>query len=230
MKRNRNIRHDPSNLTRFLRIAAGMSYRDLSDQTGIPITTIENIEHGRYGLYPTLKKLADRFGTTVDALAKSDYAALARTRKEPVKIFTAHKQAYRKRQLDRNETGDLGEQFVLELERKRLAGTPYANLVNANYSEDLQAGFDILSFTESGQPIHIEVKSTRLGNTDEPFYMSLNEKRFAEHCRDKGLDYRLYRVYGMAQKREKWKYEVYTAEELLGYDFSVDSFVVRKGV
>ena len=229
MKRNRNIRHDPSNLTRYLRIASGLSYRELSDQTDIPITTIENIEHGRYGLYPTLKKLADRFGTTVDALAKNDFAALARTRKEPVKVSTAKRRAFRDRQADRNETGDLGEQFVLELERKRLAGTPYANLVNANYSEDLQAGFDILSFTESGQPIHIEVKSTRRCNIDEPFFMSLNEKRFAEHCRDKGLDYRLYRVYGMAKKREKWKTEVYTAEELLGYDFAVDNFVVRKG-
>ena len=39
-------------------------------------------------------------------------------------------------------------------------------------------GYDIDSFTEAGDKIYIEVKSTA-GSADEPFYMTANEREKA---------------------------------------------------
>lgn len=53
------------------------------------------------------------------------------------------------------------------------------------------AGYDIYSFTESGIPKFIEVKTTR-GAADTPFYMTSNEVNFSREHRG---HYHLYRVF-----------------------------------
>ena len=55
-------------------------------------------------------------------------------------------------------------------------------------------GFDICSFDNSGSPIKIEVKTTTFGS-DEPFYMTKNEKLVAEDRRDES--YIIYRIYNI---------------------------------
>lgn len=63
----------------------------------------------------------------------------------------------------------------------------------------------MLSFTESGKNLDIEVKATA-GDLVEPFYLSNNELKKAEELKDKGELYRIYRVYNVG--KENIAYEI----------------------
>lgn len=63
----------------------------------------------------------------------------------------------------------------------------------------------MLSFTESGENLYIEVKATA-GDLVEPFYLSNNELKKAEELKDKGELYRIYRVYNVG--KENIAYEI----------------------
>ena len=62
----------------------------------------------------------------------------------------------------RQSIGEKGEQFIFEREKDRLenAGSQYANNVSRAPASDPKNGFDILSYTENGEKIYIEVKTT----------------------------------------------------------------------
>ena len=62
-----------------------------------------------------------------------------------------------------------------------------------NYAGEERAGFDILSFTEAGEWIYIEVKASK-GGMNEPFYMSAAEYLFLQNCLHDGVRYELHRV------------------------------------
>ena len=90
-----------------------------------------------------------------------------------------------------------GEEFVLELEQRRLteAGLPdLAGRVRwaARDSGD-GLGYDIESFDVSGTPIAIEVKSTAHGRAT-PFLLTRRELEVAE---ERGSAFRLYRVFNL---------------------------------
>ena len=63
----------------------------------------------------------------------------------------------------------------------------------------------MLSFTESGKNLYIEVKATA-GDLVEHFYLSNNELKKAEELKDKGELYRIYRVYNVG--KENIAYEI----------------------
>lgn len=68
-----------------------------------------------------------------------------------------------------------GELFVLDYERKRLTDAGEHEL--AKSVKDVSTkywGYDIDSFETSGEPRHIEVKTTRAG-VDKPFFLTRNE-------------------------------------------------------
>lgn len=93
--------------------------------------------------------------------------------------------------------GRLGEEFVLELERRRLqddARRPDLARKVEWMSEERGdgAGYDIASFNEDGSARYIEVKTTGLGKAF-PFYVSANEVRCSEALRDAFHLYRLFR-------------------------------------
>lgn len=106
-------------------------------------------------------------------LEQKDFADKLQKRfsKEQFEIDYAQLEELRKR------IGDIGEQYVFEREKARLqkANSKYADFVDATPAKDPQNGYDILSYTEDGVPIHIEVKST-LGDLYTPFYITANEK------------------------------------------------------
>ena len=134
----------------------------------------------------------------------------------------------REKQQRCDRVGDCGERIVIERERKRLAGTPYELAVNGNASEDLTAGFDVLSFTTEGVPIYIEVKTTVLGK-DEDFFISRGELEFAQRCKERGLQYQLHRVYNLNEDTGDCAVVVFTADELLrSFELIPVSYKVRR--
>lgn len=101
----------------------------------------------------------------------------------------------------RKKIGDIGEQYVFECERMRLKkiGSKYADLVDPTPAKQPKNGYDILSYTENGIPIYIEVKST-MGDDSTPFYITRNEKETAERIRENGGIYQIHRVYNIGKE------------------------------
>jgi Domain of unknown function (DUF3883) len=95
--------------------------------------------------------------------------------------------------------GKAGESFVLEVERRRLAGLRRSDLADrVRWIADEEgdgAGYDILSFDPSGHERLIEVKTTNGGATT-PFFLSRNEHDTATARAD---SWQLYRVHLFAQ-------------------------------
>ena len=93
------------------------------------------------------------------------------------------------------EIGKLGEAFVYEYECKKLIGTKYINMIDEKKALDYKNGYDILSYTREGDPLHIEVKCTV--GTDHIFYLSNNELKTAKRMKAEGLTYVVYFVQGI---------------------------------
>jgi hypothetical protein len=107
---------------------------------------------------------------------------------------------FARRDAENRQLGKLGEQFGLEVERRRLLEAGRNDLarkvdwVSQSVGDGL--GFDLLSFDETDDSERfIEVKTTGLGKYF-PFYVSENEVRCSEAEPGK---YRLYRVFDFAR-------------------------------
>jgi predicted Mrr-cat superfamily restriction endonuclease len=95
------------------------------------------------------------------------------------------------------EIGDRGEQYVLELERRRLTDSGHADLAasveHVAKTRGDGLGYDILSFDEAGNEMHIEVKAT-VGPSNRPFPISSAEVAFSV---ENPTSYWLYRVHDL---------------------------------
>lgn len=91
--------------------------------------------------------------------------------------------------------GKAGEEKVLHHEHWRLRQAGRADLAKrvrwVSQEDGDGAGYDIQSFTASGEERLLEVKTT-MGHRRTPFYLSLNEKEFAEERADALRIFRLY--------------------------------------
>ncbi|WP_181396114.1 DUF3883 domain-containing protein [Cytobacillus oceanisediminis] len=90
------------------------------------------------------------------------------------------------------EIGRLGETFVYEHEHNYLKGTIYAEMIDERKALNPKNGYDILSFTREGEPVHIEVKATT--GTEIEFYISNHEYKTAKRMKEEGLTYLIYVV------------------------------------
>lgn len=78
------------------------------------------------------------------------------------------KEQFEKLQEIRKKIGEAGEKFVLDKERERLSGAgrhDFADKVIQISEKDVRAGYDILSFEETGEERYVEVK-TSVGNSN----------------------------------------------------------------
>ena len=101
-----------------------------------------------------------------------------------------------RRDAENRHLGRLGEEFVMELERRRLhddVGRPeLARKVEWTSQERGDgAGYDIRSFEPDGRPRYIEVKTTGLAKAF-PFLVTSNEVACSDAL---GTEYHLYRVF-----------------------------------
>lgn len=87
--------------------------------------------------------------------------------------------------------GLLGERLVVEQEQKKLASLGIDKEVVHKASQGDGEGYDILSYTETGEPMYIEVKTT-LSGINTPFDISANEVLFSEENPDHFYIYRLF--------------------------------------
>lgn len=112
-----------------------------------------------------------------------------------VRKFDPVERDFRNRQL-----GRAGEEFVVEIERRRLVAQDRADLANnirwVAMEDGDGAGFDILSFDHTGSERLIEVKTTN-GAAQTPFLMTRNEMAVAQ---ERSAQWQLYRVHLFAQK------------------------------
>lgn len=112
-----------------------------------------------------------------------------------VRKFDPVERDYRNRAL-----GSAGEKYVLELERRRLNEANRPELAQCvrwvAREEGDGAGYDVLSFDDSGQARLIEVKTTN-GSARTPFYLSRNECEIASENPDQ---WRIYRVHLFASE------------------------------
>lgn len=112
---------------------------------------------------------------------------------------------YYKQEIRNRKLGLLGEEFIINYEKKRLTNLGLSSLSNkiehvAKTVGD-SAGFDILSFNKEGKEKFIEVKTTQMGK-DAPFYFTRNEFGFSKSNSDK---YNLYRLFNFRKKPKFYK-------------------------
>jgi hypothetical protein len=91
--------------------------------------------------------------------------------------------------------GKAGEELIIDFERRRLAEAERRDLAGkvrwVSQEDGDGAGYDILSFDRAGRERLIEVKTTR-GARKTPFFLTGNERSFAE---ERPEAFRLYRIY-----------------------------------
>ena len=98
----------------------------------------------------------------------------------------------------KKKTGDLGESIVLNYEIQRLKAAGKHDLAAKVEHTSLVRGdgfgYDIISYTDDGKELFIEVKTTKQNRATD-FYMSRKEKEVANKMHSEGKQYRVYRVY-----------------------------------
>jgi hypothetical protein len=114
--------------------------------------------------------------------------------------FSPAKRDYLAQEARNRSLGLAGEQFVMELEARRLHAAGKKALservehVSATRGDGL--GYDVLSFEESGRERLIEVKTTSFGKLT-PFFVSRNELARSEADAE---SYRLYRLFDFRER------------------------------
>ena len=228
MRRRKRNYSDVGSLAKYLRLYHGYSRRKLAEACGLSQIQISAYERGSRGMsIGNVIKLAAFFAVDPDDLIYDQFeGALAMLPPRPRRDHAVQKRMRRKQKVC-DKLGRDGEAYVARLERKKLAGTPYANGVNEAYADDLSAGFDIFSFTPDGRPKYIEVKATN-GGADEPFYLTRNERQFLSHCFENSLPYELHRVYRLNDRKRVGR-EIHTAAELeTGFEFAISEYITKR--
>lgn len=102
---------------------------------------------------------------------------------------------YVKRERRNRKLGTAGEEFVLDLEKRRLESEGKSGLADEiEWTSEERGdglGYDILSFDSNGEVRYIEVKTTKQGKS-LPFYLTATELRFSEEADERFYVYRLY--------------------------------------
>ncbi len=135
---------------------------------------------------------------SIDSLfeAPPDRSIISLPKQEPWRLKTGAKIDFAAREATNRHLGSLGEEFTVELERKRLKKFGRDDLAGkvewVSQSRGDGLGFDVLSYDEDDESERwIEVKTTNLGKYF-PFYVSSNEVRCSEAEPDY---YHLYRLF-----------------------------------
>ena len=209
----------------FLRNRFGLTKQQLAQKTHLTSNNIIRMERGKDNYISKAIRVAAFFQVPVDAVVCNDTEAVYAALKTPITPQHRFSLQMEEREKIRRTVGRQGEDWVYQREREKLAGTVYENAVNPNFADDLQVGFDILSFRPDGTEIYIEVKSTKHG-CGEPFSLSAGELKMAKKCLAAGWIYEVHRVY---REHGITRCLIIPAAVLLkDYQIQVESYMVRR--
>lgn len=135
----------------------------------------------------------------------------------PEKTYhTPRKIDWDKVNINRKETGELGEEIALSKEKEYLVSVGRNDLANKirhmSKEQGDGLGYDILSFFRDGRERYIEVKATT-GSIETPFYLSRGEFSLIEEKTDSIFIYRIALPSG--QNNDEAELKIYTGEEVL---------------
>lgn len=217
---------DPINLARYMRLHLGLTQQQVAQESGVSIQDIVRIERGQKNLeLRKYKRLAEYYHLPADAIFNDEVGTALPTLTQRPNIVQKRFSRLSRRLQHQDELERAGEAYVAEQERLKLQGTPYAIGVNEAYADDPFSGYDIFSFTQSGEPIFITVKTTRSGVSD-PFTLSGSELEVASYCCANSLNYELHLVYHMNSKRYAPSQIVYNAGQVLSFIKEPTEFIV----
>lgn len=179
--------------------------------------TMRNLLENHSIMYQPLKQI-DKSQLTAYLVQTPDAHVL-----RELAIAKLKKIDYAARDFQNRQLGKKGEEFIYVYEKANLEKAGLDKLASKvkwiSQEEGDGAGFDILSFENTGKEKYIEVKTTNL-DISTNFYMSKNELDFSKKHDD---DFSLYRVYDFSDVRR-----FYTAgtKTLMQFDIKPYQFMV----
>lgn len=125
---------------------------------------------------------------------------IKKTKKETQKKqFKSRKVNWSQVQDSNKKTGEIGEELVMQWEKKKLENSKHYkhlanNIVHESKVNGDGAGYDIKSYdADTGQEMYLEVKTTTQ-SFNTALYMTKNERDFMENNKDKFFVYRLFNL------------------------------------
>ena len=215
-------------VVRDFRVRLGKSQAEVARACSLTANDMSRLESGKNIRLKTCRVVASYLGISVDAVVWNDFKSAAAFISGPPMVVRTLQDRIQEVNAERNTVGNAGEDWVYECERRKLAGTAFADLVNPNYANDPDSHFDILSYdADTFAPKMIEVKSTKSNNSEE-FFMSNGELELLNECVQTGSMYELHRV-EHALNPSRRREIVYSAERLLAeFDFVPVQYAVRR--
>jgi len=169
----------------------GLLFEVVSDQLAenAVIQKLAAADTEKFAIVPTVDDILSALTEPPKPVALKNRAAA------PAARYSATPVNYLEREANNRSLGLAGEEFVINFERTRLIHAGAENLASkiehvAKVRGD-GAGFDVLSFEQSGADRLIEVKTTKYG-VNTPFFVSRSELEVSETQRKQ---YHLYRVF-----------------------------------
>lgn len=230
MSRRAIYRFNDHSVLKYMRVRSGLTMQGVATILGTTVTNINRYEHKGVTKIKQLKILSVLYGVPMDVLARNDdISNAAKYLKTPTVRVNNTTERFKRSDIKKRDNGDSGENIAIKLEQTKLAGTPYENGVNGNYRDDMECGFDILSFTREGEQLYIKVK-TGEDDLNSAFYLTDNEIEFLRYCCNEHKNYELHRIFNYVDK-DHFEIRKYTAEDVIRHGiFKANVYKVKMEV
>jgi hypothetical protein len=187
------------------------------------LETIEDIKLEKVDA-SKIKLIEDEIETNENELLQKKPGFYDKTHTNPV--VSEPNSMYIQRDLENKKLGDYGEEIIKVQEQRRINVLKSQGIISSDKNVVKQkdiVGYDLLSYDDNGEEIHIEVKTTR-GDKNSTFYMSYNEVRVMES----DPKWRLYRIHSLSNSNLSARFFVLDKEKMqLKIDFQVKSYYCK---
>lgn len=189
-------------IIRILMDYTGIRQAELSERTDVTNRDLGDMIHKPpFGQITKYQKVADFFGVPVHALVNNDVTRV------PASFFAKFPHgAYLPCPNSKTAIlGRQGEEAVFQMEQDRLMSfsESLSKLVIPYFKiKGKSPGYDILSFSDDGRPVAVEVKCSNQIDNDA-FHLTKHEQEAAERLSASGIPYKIYFFTGWGSSEQK---------------------------